>query len=354
MGLGGLRYFFVPGLFVVVACGGGDDPVSPGAAGGVGVAGTSGGGTSGTGGGAAGSGAGGLAGSSAAGSSGGASGSAAGGGSLSKPFVPTRIASNDGGNCVITKEQLLYCWGSNNVPSEDVIKYLQVSAQFERVCAILAGDEVPTGNVWCFNTELNANIPPGKFEEVRVSEHGACVRNAQNLLSCWTDGNADAAALVSGAPQEPVKSFYLMQDTACAVMQTGTVQCWGREQPMYPRLTPARTDYVTVGGYRQLFGIAPDGSISGWGFGAIMPRTPDGNDFVQIAAGVDHIAALRSNGQAAIVGDHTADPPVGTEFVELSAGDGQTCGITKTGSVTCWGMGTGPQFQPPPKAVQIF
>jgi hypothetical protein len=342
-------------LVLLLGCGGGDDPANPGSAGssGVGGAGTSGSGTGGTGGSAAGAGAGGTAGSSAVAGNGGTGGSSGGGGSLGTPFVPTRIASNAGGNCVITKDQLLYCWGSN-VPAEDVIKYVQVSAQFERVCAILAGDEVPTGNVWCFNSTLNANTPPGKFEEVRVSEHGACARNAQNVLSCWTDGDADAAALISGAPTAPVKSFYLMQDTACAVMQTGTVQCWGREQPMSPRLTPARTDYVTVGGYRQLFGIAPDGSISGWGLGDVMPRAPGGNDFVQLAAGADHLAALRSNGQVASVGDDAADAPEGAELVELSAGDGQTCGITKAGSVICWGDGTGPQFKPPPQAVQIF
>jgi hypothetical protein len=290
------------------------------------------------------------------GGAGGNSGGSGGGlATLGPPFVATRLASKRGGNCVITKSQQLACWG-NGVPTASDLKYTQVSGQFDQLCAILDdSDALETGNVWCFTASmLNTSTPAGLFEEVRVSEHSACARNAENLLTCWTDGDADAAPIATGTPKAAVKNFYLMGDTACAVMQTGAVQCWGRDLAEGPRLVPARQDYLVLGGYRWLFGIAPDGSISGWGLGDVQPSVPRGKDFVQIAGGEDHLAALQSNGLVSSVGTDAATAPMGVEFVEISAGDGQTCGITKAGSVACWGDGSGPEFKAPPDAVQVF
>lgn len=334
-------------LLTTLGCGGDDEP-KDGATGGGGSAGgnISGGGA----------GKGGTSATGGSAGSGGNNGGAAGGGGpeLGPPFVAKRIASIDGGNCVITKAEQLYCWGVGVPPKSD-LHYTQVSGQFERVCAVLAAESaLETGNVWCFSEVLNAGTPMGTFAEVRVSEHSACARNAENVLTCWTDGNADAAPIVSGAPKAAVKSFYLMSDTACAVMQSGTTQCWGRDLASGPRLVPKRTDYVALGGYQQLFGIAPDGSISGWGLNDIDPIVPSGNDFVQLAGGEDHLAALHANGLVSGAGPEAAAAPVGVEFVELSAGAGQTCGVTRAGTVTCWGDGSGPEFKAPPEAVQVF
>lgn len=332
-------------LMAALGCGGGDDENSNvgGGAGsaGAGTAGSStpqGGSTT----------AGGVGGTNASSGSGGS-----GAPSLGAPFVPTRLASLDRGNCVVTKSQILYCWGKG-APTTSELKYTQVSAQFDQTCAILAdGDAQPTGNVWCFGAKLNASTPPGTFEEVRVSQHSACARNAQNLLTCWTDGDATVAPIVAGVPKEPVKNFYLMEDTACAVMQTGAVKCWGWDLVEYPRLVPKRSDYLVLGGYHELFGIGPDAAISGWGLTA-EPPSPPGKDYVQLAVGEDHFAALHSSGLVSSIGQDAATAPMGVEFVEISAGVGQTCGITKAGTVTCWGKGTDPEFKAPPDAVQIF
>ena len=81
---------------------------------------------------------------------------------------------------------------------------------------------------------------------------------------------------------------------------------------------------------------------------------PAGKGFTQVAQGADHIVALHSSGMLYAEGYDAAEPPAGVSFVEISAGDGQTCGITSAGGVTCWGKGTTAEFKPPTRDVKVF
>jgi len=273
------------------------------------------------------------------------------------PFVGSRLASMEGGNCVIEKDHRLTCWGPKLPFELDVtVKYVQVSGQYGHMCAIMAPESATAmGNIWCAaNDALYKSRPTGTFAEVRASEHSACARKADNTLTCWTDGNADAAPIVDGTPSAPVKSFYVMWNTGCGVMAGSGVQCWGMDLDVGPRLVPKRMDYLALGGYQDLFGIAPDGSISGWGLDNLEPDYPEGTSFVQVVEGTEHTAALHKSGKVYAVGNDAVDAPDGVSFVEISAGDGQTCGITTAGGVMCWGRGTTAEFKAPERDVHVF
>lgn len=291
-------------------------------------------------------------GSAGAGSSSGGGGSgSAGGVVLGAPFIPTRIASNADENCVITKEQQLYCWGigAPREPNLTQGSYVQISMQGSYRCAI-AGEQVS-----CFSSGVDANRPKqGSFAEVRMGLHTACARNTQGMMTCWTDGNAEAASIAMNLPSEPVKSFYVSLDTACAVLVSGSTHCWGFDSGQGERVIPPRSDFLAVGGYVAMYGIAPDGSVVGWGFEVATPEVPPGSEYVQIAAGEEHLAMLRADGTVDSVGTDAATEPADVRFVELSAGDGQTCGITTTGSVRCWGNETGGRFDSPPDTVRAW
>jgi hypothetical protein len=329
------------------ACGGDDDSDPKGASGG--GAGGSGGGAAGSSAGAKAGGSGSVAGSSSgSGSGGAAAGSGGGGSTITEPFVATRLASGSAQNCVITKEQGLYCWGFG--PTGGGAKYTQVSHQTEHHCAVDT-----TGKIDCFESSpLQSAIPTGTFTEVRVAIHGACAKDMQSKLTCWTDGNATSGALVSDVPTEAVKTFYVANDTGCAVLMSGTTQCWGFTSETTKRTMPPRSDFVVVSGGVALFGITPDGAIVGWGIGISTPDTPAGNDYVQIVDGEAHSAGLHADGTVTVVGPDAMPAPAGVKFVELSAGDGQTCGIDTTGAVHCWGSGTDAWFKSPPDTVRAF
>jgi hypothetical protein len=326
------------------ACGGDDDPDPNGAS--SGGAGGSGGAAAGSSAGAMTGGSGGLAGSSSG--SGGAAGSGGGGSIITEPFVAKRLASGSAQNCVITKEQRLYCWGFG--PGGGAARYTQVSHQTEHHCAVDT-----TGKIDCFESSpLQTAIPTGTFSEVRVAVHGACAKDMQSKLTCWTDGNSGSAALVTDVPTEAVKSFYVANDTGCAVLMSGTTQCWGHTSATSKRTMPPRTDFVVLGGAVALFGITPEGTVVGWGLGISTPDVPAGSDYVQIADGEAHTAGLHADGTVTVSGPDAMPAPTGVKFVELSAGDGQTCGIDTTGAVHCWGSGTNSWFESPPDTVRAF
>ncbi len=330
-------------LLTSTACGGTDGDSPGGESGSGGKA----GGASGSGGSAlAGANAGGSSAGSAAGPAGGTSG---GGGAttLGEPFVPKRLGSGNAQNCVVTQEQDLYCWGSG--PTGGSAKYVQVSHQTEHHCALDT-----TGKIDCFESSpLQSAIPSGTFSEVRVAVHGACAKDMQGMLTCWTDGNESAAKLVSDAPSEAVESFYVSLDTGCAVLASGGNTCWGFDSDNSLRTMPPRNDFVVFGGSVPIVGIAPDHSLVAFGLG-FPPDVPPGNDYVQVAVGDDHVVGLHADGSVSSVGTDAVAAPAGVKFVEVSAGDGQTCGITSSGSVQCWGNDTSAWFKSPPDTVRAF
>lgn len=289
------------------------------------------------------------AGGSSAGSSPGGTSSAGSGALIDAPFVPKRLASGSAQNCVITKDQALYCWGFGS-GGGGAAKYTQVSHQTEHHCAVDT-----TGKIDCFESSpLQTAIPTGSFVEVRVGVHAACAKDIASKLTCWTDGFAESAPILTGIPDQPVKHFYISNDTGCAVLQSGTTTCWGPTLASPKRNMPPRTDFLVVGGDVALFGIAPDQTIIGWGFDLVTPEAPPGNDYVQIAGGESHTAGLHADGTVTVVGIEASPAPGGVKFVEISAGNGQTCGIDTAGAVHCWGNGTTAWFKSPPDTVRAF
>lgn len=273
---------------------------------------------------------------------------------LGAPFIPTRIASNEDENCVITREQQLYCWGKQTSPPPYTpgVRGIttQVSMQWTYRCTI-AGEKIDCAS----GVAHDARPLQGVYAEVRMGLHAACARDKQGMITCWTDGNAEAAPILENLPTEPAKSFYIALDTACALLVSGTTYCWGFDAMDYMRLDPPRSDFLAVGGWTEMYGIAPDGSVVGWGLGpSVRLELSPGQDYVQIAAGTEHLAMLRADGTVDSVGDDAAVEPTDVRFVELSAGDGQTCGITGTGTVHCWGNETGGRFASPPETVRAF
>ena len=93
------------------------------------------------------------------------------------------------------------------------------------------------------------------------------------------------------------------------------------------------------------------GSIVGWGdnyYGQADP--PAGTDFVAIAAGDYHSLALKSD--SSIVGwgynyYGQATPPAGSDYVAIAAGDYHSLALKSDGSIVGWGRDNSGQATPP-------
>ncbi|KKK67457.1 hypothetical protein LCGC14_2953880, partial [marine sediment metagenome] len=84
-----------------------------------------------------------------------------------------------------------------------------------------------------------------------------------------------------------------------------------------------------------------DTQLVGWGHNNLgQANVPTGNDFTQIAAGLDHNVALRSDGSLVAWGRNDygqADVPTGNDFTQVAAGAIHSLALKSDGSLAAWG-----------------
>ena len=124
--------------------------------------------------------------------------------------------------------------------------------------------------------------------------------------------------------------------------------------------TPDGNDFIAIAAGQgqdmvvsQEFGLAlkSDGSIVGWGdndYGQATP--PAGNNFIAIAAGNLHSLALKSDGSIVGWGYNAyggATPPTGNNFIAIAAGTLHSLALKSDGSIVGWGFNNYGQATPP-------
>jgi hypothetical protein len=130
---------------------------------------------------------------------------------------------------------------------------------------------------------------------------------------------------------------------AVATLKMGyPIIAWGRDVEGQVSGVPEGNDFVDVaaGKYHGL-AIRSNGSLVAWGYNDYgQCNVPEGNDFIAIAGGSRHSLALRSNGLIVGFGDNTLgqiDVPEGNDYVAIACGDYHNLAINKQGSVVGWG-----------------
>ena len=131
---------------------------------------------------------------------------------------------------------------------------------------------------------------------------------------------------------------------------TARVVAWGDNcygQCNVPAL-PAGLTYVEVAaGVAHTVARRSDGSVVAWGDNSSgqcnVPALPAGLTYVEVAAGDDHTVARRSDGSVVAWGDNSYGQcnvpalPAGLTYVEVAAGDDHTVARRSDGSVVAWG-----------------
>jgi hypothetical protein len=117
---------------------------------------------------------------------------------------------------------------------------------------------------------------------------------------------------------------------------------------------PEGADFIDIAtGMRHCLALRTDGSIEAWGrdnYGQVSGK-PTGNDVAAIAAGRNHSLALKSDGSIVVWGDNSSnqitDKPSGNGFVAITAGDYHNLALKSDGSIIAWGRNSSNQCNVP-------
>ncbi|MBN2018599.1 MAG: hypothetical protein JW749_00045 [Sedimentisphaerales bacterium] len=131
---------------------------------------------------------------------------------------------------------------------------------------------------------------------------------------------------------------------AVATLRMGyPIIAWGDDTDGIVSNIPDGNDFIEVaaGKYHAL-AIRSSGSLAAWGWNSYgQCNVPEGNDFIAIAGGVRHSIALKSDGSLVGWGDNGSgqiDVPEGNDYVAIAAGDYHNLAITADGLIVGWGQ----------------
>ena len=251
----------------------------------------------------------------------------------------TQITASSGHTCALLQTSTITCWGRN--------QYGQL------------GNGQSTGD-WEDNS-ADSSVPVevqgiNDATQITTGEDHTCALLQTSTITCWgrnksgqlgngqSTGDSEDNSADSSVPMEVLGINDATQITAggyhtCALLQTGTITCWGY----------------------NIYGELGNGQSTGdWEDRSADSSVPVGvtgiSDATQITAGEVHTCALRQtstitcwgrnkygqlgNGQS---GDdaHSAVPVevLGiNDATQITAGSVHTCALRQTGTITCWGV----------------
>lgn len=276
--------------------------------------------------------------------------------------------------CVATADGALFCWGHGVFgqlgdgraetlvgPTRVVQKthFVSVAAGAATTCALDRD-----GRAWCWGLNLRGELGHDhadmftpcepcwpiasepflvdvELDATRIDTGGTsasfqwitCALDASGPV-CWGVGSFHEPGTITGG--RSLVDLAVGVDHACGLEETGRILCWGSNAT--GQLGVTREGLPTCGD------LVPC---------TLVPVAAEADaDFVEVSAGNGYTCGLDSNGFAWCWGrasagqtgaGETADvtPPAPVEspvrFTQLSAGNDHACGVTEAGAVWCWG-----------------
>lgn len=228
----------------------------------------------------------------------------------STPTEPLSWLMLDSGyrhSCGLLSDLRLVCWGETDRTTViPVGPFTQVSLQSSTGCAL-----TPEGAVecWCaFSSDRYVcdGAPSGVtgFVAVEDGQYAACAERPDHTLHCW-----GFPSQVRGVPTLPVVDWSMGANAGCAVLEDGSVSCWGDT---------------------EVFALSPDAVLG----------PPDHLKYRQVAVGIDQACAIDTAGEAWCWGStQFREPfprPTPGPWVSLTAQGGLVCGLDPEGRAECW------------------
>lgn len=264
-----------------------------------------------------------------------------------------QIASFGTHTCVLLDNGKVRCWGESNDGALGYPVYEPGPGMPPDPLLIVGDNETPA--------DVGDVDVGGLVVQLSVGSQHTCVVLDDGNARCW--GNGDSGRLGYGSidsvgdQEVPAAAGNLntggtvVQMAAggshtCALMEGGTVRCWGRA-------SEGQLGYGTkLFNGDELLGNEPGETP------AEIDDVDVGGTVVQIAAGGQHTCALLDTGNVRCWGDaargalgysnlerigdtetpaSAGDVNLGAKAVKISAGGFHTCAVLETGAVRCWG-----------------
>jgi alpha-tubulin suppressor-like RCC1 family protein len=289
------------------------------------------------------------------------------------------VAVTTGGyhSCALLRDGTVQCWGMNEVGElgdgttnlsttpvtvSGITTATAVAAGYKHVCALLQD-----GTVQCWGDDSYGELGDGNT--VLQTQRGG-QSTAHSSIRVTVVGINTAVAITSSDGYH-----------SCAVLQDGTVKCWGdnsagqigdgtRATAAMPVAVAGITTAAAVtSGDFHTCALLRDSTVDCWGLN-FSGQLGDGTGFdsytpvqvsgistaVAVSAGVIHTCAVLQNGAAECwghnssgqIGDGTttnrlapvAVGGVSTAIGPVAAGNNDSCVLLQNGFVKCWGMNT--------------
>jgi hypothetical protein len=299
--------------------------------------------------------------------------------------------------CALASGGSVRCWGINSagelgdgtttdrampVTVLGISNAVSVTAGFERTCAVLSD-----GTIQCWGSNFMGQLGNGTTEDSAVP---VTVSGITNAIGIATGDGTDVAGDGSGkAPGH-----------TCALLSTGSVQCWGQnvsgelgddtttDSSVPVSVSDITTAVAVAAGYQHSCAALADGTVRCWGanwYGELgngtttdssVPVTvSDITNAVGVAAGGLNSCALLRDGSVKCWGyngngelgngtttDSSVPVPVSgiTTGVAVAVGGGHVCAMLSDGAIRCWGsnyigqLGNNGGLEPSPLPLLVY
>lgn len=212
--------------------------------------------------------------------------------------------------------------------------FTDMGLSYVEACAIKASDS--TVQCWGMASDGEDSPPAAAFNDICGDAFTMCGVKADGSLACWgSDSYVQLSTKPAGTSWSKVACAF---GASCALKNDGTISCWGTYAPSAPVGTFAQLD-----GQDETFcGVKTDGSVRCWGSDAydVISDKPAGTDWVEAHAWTRHACARKADGTLTCWGSNSygeATAPGGTfQSVGVSGYD-DSCGVTSSCTVDCWG-----------------
>ena len=190
-----------------------------------------------------------------------------------------------------------------------------------------------------------------QFVSISSGHTHTCALREDGTAACWGDSFHGQTSPPEG---ERFVSIVSPGEYTCGLRADGAILCWGSYYPLERGTTAWQQETFALIGAgtdsSHACGLRENGSILCWGaddFGQASP--PLGEQFIAISAGSRHTCALRRDGSPVCWGTNNgpsrgewlgqAWPPEGERFTAISSGSFFTCALRADGTPVCWGKG---------------
>jgi alpha-tubulin suppressor-like RCC1 family protein len=274
------------------------------------------------------------------------------------------VSAGGGHSCAIHSSGTLNCWGLGTSGQLGALNFSSAAIPISPitaglVSAVAAGGSHTcvvgtTGAVRCTGANTLGQLGNGggansnAFVQVTGLTSGwlavaagtshSCALSTAGAVNCWGDntygqlGNgtfvsSPTPVAVSGLASG-VRAIAAGAQTSCALLNDGTVRCWGNNTYSQLGIISAGGNFATP---QVASGFSQATSVATSGFHTCI-STADGNA---------HCFGLNVFGQ---IGTGTGSTPptvagVAANVVQMSAGLQQSCALLVTGQISCWGLG---------------